>query len=249
MPYFFSAGVKLYYLEQGAGEPVIMIHGLASHAEHSWGATSWIERLSRNYRVLALDCRGHGRSERFYEPEAYSLEKVTSDVIALLDHAGCGKAHVLGYSMGGWAALGLAVHYQERLKSVVAGGTNATIALPADYDRIEREAQALISAYSGPGGDHGRMLLGLCRRTGNDPAAIAAFLRRRREGIDPAGLGAIRIPVLLVAGTEDRLSRNVGELQAMIPGARLLMLTRRNHMNAPVYPAFKDAVEEFFARH
>ncbi|HYK64235.1 MAG TPA: alpha/beta fold hydrolase, partial [Patescibacteria group bacterium] len=71
MPYFDSAGVRIHFRDEGAGEPVILVHGFASTAEHNWGGTGWIEALSPRFRVIAPDVRGHGLSDKPHQPEAY----------------------------------------------------------------------------------------------------------------------------------------------------------------------------------
>jgi len=65
MAYFDSDGVQIYFEEHGSGDPVVLVHGFASRAEHNWGATNWFTTLAPHYRVVALDCRGHGNSGKF----------------------------------------------------------------------------------------------------------------------------------------------------------------------------------------
>lgn len=245
MPYLESAGTRIHYLEQGSGAPVVLIHGLASHARHNWGETGWIEYLSRDYRVLAPDCRGHGLSDKFDVPEAYSLDQLTADVVALLDHLQLERAGVLGYSMGGWVALGLAVHHPDRLRAVAAGGVGLRMIRPDDPKRVQAVVRSLTGGDGAPG-DMGRSLREMCARTGNNIDAIAAVLQRPRHGVDEAGLRSLKIPALLAVGTEDPLSRGIEELRDMTPGARLLKLEGRHHMNAITAPGFKETVAEFF---
>ena len=99
--FFDSAGVRIRYVSAGQGEPIILIHGWAADAE-MWD--SLMQDLSRDYRVIAFDCRGHGRSDKPTDPKQYGMEMV-NDVVRLMDHLGFSKAHIVGYSMGGSIAL------------------------------------------------------------------------------------------------------------------------------------------------
>jgi len=116
---FTSAGVPIHYLESGSGPPVILIHGWSADL-HMWDDIR--ARLAAKYEVVALDCRGHGRSGKPHEPSAYGIEMV-NDVVRLLDHLAIKQANVVGYSMGGSIALKMLETHPERLLSVVSGAS------------------------------------------------------------------------------------------------------------------------------
>src|SRR5579862_9568187 len=97
---FDSAGVKIHYTVQGAGEPVILIHGLYASAEKNWGLPGVIADLAQHYRVIALDCRGHGASDKPTGEHDYGV-KMVDDVVRLMDHLHLPTANIVGYSMGG----------------------------------------------------------------------------------------------------------------------------------------------------
>src|SRR5438552_13310574 len=101
--YFDSNGVRIRYVVAGSGEPVVLIHGWSADAE-MWQPL--MADLSRDYQVIALDCRGHGKSGKPHDPAKYGIE-MTRDVVRLLDHLGIEKAHIAGYSMGGSIAIKL----------------------------------------------------------------------------------------------------------------------------------------------
>lgn len=248
MAWIQNRGVKLHYLEEGKGEPVLLLHGLASHAAHSWLATSWMSLLAASYRVIAPDSRGHGGSDKFDTPDAYGLDRLLADLVALMDGLQLPPVRVLGYSMGGWVALGLGIHYPRRVRALVAGGTGINITRPTDPARAQRLAQSIIHPGDGLADDPGREFRELCRRTGNDPATIATFLRRPRAGVDELGVRGLAMPVLLVAGEADPFARDLAAWRTLIPQAETCVLARRHHMNALIDRGFKNAVVDFLAR-
>jgi pimeloyl-ACP methyl ester carboxylesterase len=120
--HFISKDVKLRYVVEGQGPPVVLIHGLTLDAASQWGAPGIIKALVQDYRVIAIDWRGHGKSDKPHDPAAYGIELV-EDVSRLLDHLQIRKAHIVGYSVGGSIALKLLTTHPERCSSVVLGET------------------------------------------------------------------------------------------------------------------------------
>src|SRR5579863_3555872 len=117
--FFLSDGVKIRYIVEGEGEPVLLIHGFAANLQVQWGGV--IKDLAKDYKVVALDNRGHGRSGKPHEPEKYGIQMV-EDAIRLLDHLNIDKAHVVGYSMGGFITNKLLTTHPERLITATLGG-------------------------------------------------------------------------------------------------------------------------------
>src|SRR5262245_64521390 len=101
---FDSNGVKIYYTVEGQGQPVVIFHGAFSSADMNWRLPGTIKTLAAHYQVIALDARGHGRSDKPAREEDYGVE-MADDVIRLLDHLKIEKAHIVGYSMGGMIAM------------------------------------------------------------------------------------------------------------------------------------------------
>ena len=127
MDYFSSGGVRIAYFDQkpenGEGMPVVLVHGFASTHRVNWIDTSWVSTLNRaGYRVIALDNRGHGQSDKLYDPEAYDPEIMARDVIALLDHLHIPRADLIGYSMGARISAMAALRFPERVRAVILGG-------------------------------------------------------------------------------------------------------------------------------
>jgi pimeloyl-ACP methyl ester carboxylesterase len=117
---FLSNGVRLRYLVQGHGAPVVLVHGMTLDVESQWGEAGIMKALAKDYQVIAFDCRGHGRSDKPHEPAAYGLEMV-EDVRRLLDELHITKAHIVGYSLGSSVALKFLTAHPERCLSAVLG--------------------------------------------------------------------------------------------------------------------------------
>jgi pimeloyl-ACP methyl ester carboxylesterase len=248
MAYFESKGVQIYYEEHGGGEPVILVHGFASRAEHNWGATQWFKHLAPHYRVIALDCRGHGKSGKPHEPEGYSGETMGDDVIGLMDHLGIRRTLLMGYSMGGRIALGLLRSHPERLRAVVLGGIGAVSASRPTFSRRPIVDALLAEDGSGVTDERAKQFRQFAESTGNDLKALAACMGADRADLTAEDLTAnpIRVPTMIVIGTKDTLVGDPKLLSDSIPGSQLVMLEGRDHLNAPGDQRYKEAVLRFF---
>src|SRR5262245_31086333 len=123
MQSFRHDGVEIAFLDEGEGEPVVLVHGFASTAAVNWVHPGWVATLTRaGRRAIALDNRGHGRTCKLYDPPAYHSARMAEDVRALLDHLGLARADVMGYSMGARITAFLALAHPARVGSIVLGG-------------------------------------------------------------------------------------------------------------------------------
>jgi pimeloyl-ACP methyl ester carboxylesterase len=119
--FFDAKGVKIHFLIEGTGEPVVLIHGLDSSARVNWQMPGTIDALAKDHQVIAIDLPGYGESDKPVDPAAYG-EQWVDDVILLLDRLNIRKAHIVGYSMGGMVALKLIAEHPERVISGTLGG-------------------------------------------------------------------------------------------------------------------------------
>ena len=247
MAYFDSKGVQIYYEEHGKGEPVMLVHGFASRADHNWGA-QWFDHLGAHYRVVALDCRGHGKSGKPHVPEAYAGETMGDDVIRLMDHLGIGRTLLMGYSMGGRIALGLLRSHPERLRAVVLGGIGAVSASRPSFSRQPIVNALLAENDSAVSDERAKQFRRFAEITGNDLKALAACMDANRGDLTAEDLTAepIRVPTMIVIGTKDTLVGDPKLLRDSIPGSQLVMLEGRDHLTAPFDRLYKEAALRFF---
>lgn len=248
MPSFQSDGVRLAYWDEGAGDPILLIHGFASNVATNWIDPGWVRALVANgRRVIALDNRGHGQSEKLYEPERYGAPIMAEDARALLDHLGIERADVMGYSMGARIAAFLVLKYPERVRSVILAG------LGINMVRGMVGAGPLAKAFEAKSiddvtNDTARSFRAFAELTKSDLRALAACMRGPREKITPELLSGIHVPVLVAVGTEDVIGGSGAELAALIPGARLLDIVGRDHMKAVGDARFKQGVLDFLTQ-
>ena len=121
MPYANNQGVRIRYEVEGSGSPLVLLLGLTGYLEW-WQELGYVDSLKDKYKLILIDLRGHGGSDKPHDPEAYRLKLLAEDVVAVLDDLGISKAHFLGYSMGGRIGFGLAKYAPTRFQSFIIGG-------------------------------------------------------------------------------------------------------------------------------
>lgn len=247
MPAFNSDGVKIHFEDQGNGESVILVHGFASVAEHNWDLTGWYKTLTPNYRVIALDCRGHGQSDKPHDVKAYGGAMMEGDVVRLMDDLGIERALLMGYSMGGHIAMGLLAHHPERFRAVVLGGIGVGGGVSNAEGRKPIVAALLADDKSKVTDARARQFREFAEANKNDLKALAACMASDRKPIALSEFTSNTVPVLVVAGTKDDVIGKPEDLAIGIPHAQLLKLEGRDHLNAPGDKKYHQAVLKFFA--
>ncbi len=247
MPQFRHDDVEIAFLDQGEGEPIVLVHGFASNKDINWVFPSWVDTLTRaGRRVIALDNRGHGQSTKLYDPAAYHSAIMAEDVRALLDHLGIARADVMGYSMGARNTAFLALAHPERVRAAVLGGLG--LKLVEGVGLPETIAQALeapsIEQVTDP---TAHLFRAFAEQTKSDLRALAACLRGSRQMLTRAEVGRIAVPLLVAVGSKDPIAGDPHALAALIPGAKALAIPGRDHMLAVGDKAFKAGVLAFLA--
>jgi len=247
MPSFHHGDVEIAYIDEGGGEPIVLVHGFASTAAVNWVHPGWVATLTRaGRRAIALDNRGHGASAKLYDPAAYHSAVMAEDVRALLDHLGIQRGDVMGYSMGARIAAFLALAHPERVQSLIFGGLGSRLVEgvglpPAIADAMEAPTLADVQD------SFGRTFRAFAEQTGSDLRALAACVRGSRQTLSRDEVATIRAPTLIAVGTKDFVAGSASELAALIPGARALDIPGRDHMLAVGDKVFKAGVLEFLA--
>lgn len=245
MPSFKNGDVEIAYLDEGAGEPIVLVHGFASTKEVNWVQPGWVSALSRAARrVVALDNRGHGASSKLYDAAAYHSVAMAGDVRGLLDHLQIERADIMGYSMGARITAFLAVKHAERVRSAILGGLG--VRLVEGVGLPESIAEALEAPSLDDVQDPtGRMFRAFAEQTKSDLRALAACIRGSRQTLTREEVGAIRAPVVVAVGTKDLVAGSAQALAALIPGARALDIPNRDHMLAVGDKVYKAGVIDF----
>ena len=248
MPTVQSAGVRIEYEILGDGPPIVLVHGFSSSFDGNWRVPGWVDFLvSDGRKVIGLDCRGHGRSEKRHDAAAYAGHQMPDDVIAVLDDLGLEQVDLMGYSMGGWITLNLLSRHASRFRSAVVGGAGLRTAA-ADPGRRARMAAAFEATDPATITDEtARNMRRHAEMRGNDLAALAALQRSERGAPDERALGTLRLPVLVVCGDDDPALESARALAQLVPGAKLEILPGENHLSAVPAERYKNAVKAFLA--
>jgi pimeloyl-ACP methyl ester carboxylesterase len=235
-------GLLLRYAVAGSGHPLVLLHPF-SDALESWWDIGLAGRLARGCRVIAIDARGHGGSDKPREAARHRIEHRVADVVAVLEAAQIDRAHVVGYSMGGWTALGLASLAPTRLHSLVIGGahpyaqdlTQLRRLLDGGMERwclvLERSLGALPAAWR-------------ARAARNDLAALRAVVADDRADQSKA-LATVKVPIRWIVGELDPAREAVSRAAAATPLGDLVLVPANDHFQTFASAAFADAVVQF----
>jgi pimeloyl-ACP methyl ester carboxylesterase len=245
---FQNDGVDIAYLDEGEGEPVVLVHGFASTKEVNWVNPGWVSTVTRaGRRAIALDNRGHGASSKLYDPAAYHSAVMAEDVRALLDHLGLERADVMGYSMGARICAFLALAHPDRVRSVVLGGLG--IRLVDGVGLPESIADALEAPSLADVRDpQGRTFRAFAEQTKSDLKALAACIRGSRQTLSRQDCAKLTMPALVAVGTKDEVAGSAQELAALLPQGRALDIPGRDHMLAVGDRVYKQNVLDFWAK-
>lgn len=217
---FDSKGVKINYIVQGKGEPVILIHGFLSSAGINWKLTGVIDLLAKDHQAIAMDVRGHGMSDKPTKEDAYGPELV-EDVVRLMDHLKISKAHIVGYSMGGIITANFVAKHPDRVLSGTLGGMGW---LPAG-----------VAAQIGFGG------LG---KANSDDARGLCFRSLGKLGITPEEIKSIKAPMTIIVGEKDDLIKKlyVESAKKVRPDWPVAEIKNGDHITCIGQPDFKEAI-------
>lgn len=245
MKMFMHEGFDLAYVDEGQGDPILLIHGFASSVRVNWIAPGWTRTLGEaGYRTIAIDNRGHGGSSKSYDPADYTPSKMAGDAAALLAHLGIERAHVMGYSMGARVGAFLALEHPREVATLVLGGLGiGMVEGVGEWDII---AEALLApdpaSITHP---RGRMFRTFADQTKSDRRALAACIATSRELLSERDVARITQPALVAVGTADDIAGSPELLAGLMPNATAFDIPGRDHMLSVGDRAFKRRVLEF----
>jgi len=232
MPYAHNGGVRIHYAVEGQGPPLVLQHGFTESVV-DWYEAGYVEALKPDYRLILIDARGHGDSDKPHDPDAYVLNRRVADIVAVLDALGIEKALYWGYSMGGWIGFGLAKYAKERVRALVIGGQHP-------YARSMGALREMVQRGIAQGG--GAFVAGMEEMFGPESAErkerllsadLKAYLAlaQDRPGLDDI-LATMLIPCFLYAGEVDPIYPEVKACSQLIPRVTFFSLPGLNHCDA-----------------
>lgn len=241
--FFDSNGVRVRYVEQGSGPAIVLMHGYTGTLDRHFIANGVFVNLAKDYRVVALDLRGHGKSGKPHEPGAYG-EEMARDVVRLLDHLKIQRAHVAGYSLGAMIAARLVTLSPERLISVAYVGSLPLREGDTYMDKFADESvkelesdlpfKSLAVALQPPGSkpppDEEIRKAVAPLVAANDVKALAALWRGYKSlAVSDERLAAARVPSMVLTGSEDISAAGVPALNKTHPQIRTLVVQGATH--------------------
>ena len=250
MTYFVtvSDGRDIAYDCMGEGSPVVLIHGFGANRNITWSNTNWYQTILRaEHKLVAIDCRGHGESDKPHDPEDYEEGRMAMDIIAVLAALEIPEVDVMGYSMGAQLALRLMHDAPGRVRRAVLGGIGERYFHPSK-ERAEIIAKALTARDASKITDPvAREFRTFCERAGDDLQAMAACIRRPGRVFTPEELHALPQKVLVVCGEQDDWAGSPEALARAFADGQALVVPKKNHHSTVGDRAYKDAVVAFLA--
>ena len=260
--FFDSAGVRIHYIEEGQGEPVILIHGYTTDIQGQFVESGIFPALARRYRTIAFDARGHGQSGKPHERTAYGPQ-MGLDAIRLMDHLGIRRAHIVGYSMGAHIVAQLVTTHPDRFVTMTLGGASGRRNWSAeDQRRVDIESDEMDEGMlrsqirrlwprdQPPPSDEVIRERSTRQMEGKDPRALAAVRRSNPDQVvTEAQMRAVTVPSIGIVGTADPYLREFQQLKAAMPQLELVTVEGASHNTAPGRPEFIAALERFLTAH
>lgn len=237
-----SDGVRIHWVQQGSGSPVILIHGYRSNAMESWFGPGTAQALAARHKVIAIDCRGHGQSSKPTDPAMYAGDRMVLDVVELMDHLKIHKAHIGGYSMGAAQVARLMGMAPERFITAFLGG--------GGFPETDPALAAQAAAKDGPSPDmeaaRGAIQAELAaKRGGAALIAVNQAMQSWRATPPPIDLTTIDFPVLAVNGEYDRPYSKTQRMERELKRFTNVILPRKTHFSASAAVGLTIALVKF----
>jgi len=254
VPKFLSQNIEIAFQDYNetsvANRPaIILVHGFASNSKINWVDTFWVEFLQKaGYRVITLDNRGHGLSQKLYDSSFYPARVMAQDVINLIDYLNLEDVSLLGFSMGARISAYVCLDAPERVRTVIFGGMG--INLIKGMSNSESIIDGLMAEKLSDVRDKAaRQFRIFAEHTKSDLKALAACLASSRAPISVQDVKNINIPALVAVGDQDTVGGSAEELAALLPQGHALVLEGKDHMRSTGTMAFKRGALEFLEQY
>lgn len=242
-------GIELVYDAVGSGPPIVLLHGFASNRRDTWNSIRDV-LAADGRRVLALDIRGHGDSEKPHESSAYEPSVLSRDVTGFLEALSIQQTDLLGYSMGARIAMQVLADDPERINTAILAGVGERTLRETRYN----DSIAAALAADNPDtieDETAKQFRHFAAERGNDLTALAAFRRAPQVGLvlDRQDLAAIETPVLVAAGSNDVLVGSPDPLAAAFQNATAAVIPDCDHLETVDSSAFESAILAYLAQY
>ncbi len=237
-----SDGVKLHYVEDGKGPPVILIHGYTGDADGNWVKNGIFEALAKNHRVIAIDMRGHGLSDKPHDPAMYGADRMPSDVLELMDGLKIKKAHIAGYSMGGGITGQLIARAPERFLSASFGGSGVREVGKPAQDAATALDKKCVDPREAAAAEH------LRASPTRDSVALDAVQKGRaaKPSTAPAiDLAKVSFPVQAVNGECDSPMSKTVRMKRELKSFQNVIAPGDSHLTTVSDPVYRDSLVKF----
>jgi pimeloyl-ACP methyl ester carboxylesterase len=231
MPNAHNGGIRIHYEIEGAGPPLLLHHG-TSGSGADWRDLGYVDALKHDYKLILIDARGAGASDKPHDAAAYDPALRAGDVVAVLDDLGVNQAHYFGYSLGGWVGFLLAKYAPDRFTSLILGGAHPYEEnMQPARDRMPKETDAFMASMEQLYGSHlTRAMRGRLQRS--DLLALGVMTQDRDSIADV--LPGMKMPCLLFAGDADPRFARVQQCAAQLSNATFFSLPGRDHVGGLV---------------
>jgi len=252
MPQFATApdGIRLAYECHGAGPAILLIHGFGSSRVQNWKSTGWYGGLTdAGFCIVAMDCRGHGDSDKPHDPALYGHDRMAEDAVTVMDAAAMPQPFVLGYSMGGYIGLRLLAAHPQRVRKLAIAGVGEHYL--QDSITSPRARTMLADALTTDDKDaitdpRAKMFRAFADQPGKDRLALAACMRAMSPHLPVATLAALARPIVVIDGEMDDTAGRAQPLADVFSNGKAVTIAGRDHMSAVGDRKTRQAVIDFF---
>jgi pimeloyl-ACP methyl ester carboxylesterase len=240
-----SDGLKIHYFELGgAGTPVVLIHGYTANSEGKWIKPGIAQALAAKHRVIAIDARGHGRSDKPHDPAKYG-PRMATDIIEVMDQLKIARAHIHGYSMGGAILTQILARHPDRVITAIYGGSGPQETDPKWIAQVPKDIAA--PAANDPNAPRGE---NWSSYAGYDRAALDAVQKYPwQPGDRDIDLAKVKMPVMAIIGGFDNPNARTHRLKRELKGVEILILPNETHGSVHLNPAYTAALVRFIDGH